>query len=251
MLTSLRTAPPSDLGDLWNQVTAVQPAPTARDLLLAAGVAASLVLLPGVWPVTRHVVTVAHEGGHAVAAVLTGRRLTGIRLHSDTSGLTVSHGRPRGPGMVLTLLAGHLGPAVLGLGCAAAVASGRALALLWGALLLLALLLVQIRNLFGLWVVLVCGFGLVAVTVWAPPAVQTTTAAVLTWFLLLAAPRTVVELARSRRRTRSRTSDADQLARLTPLPAGLWVVVLLVLTVGAAVLGASWLLPDVATAAGR
>ena len=37
-------------------------------------------------------VTIAHEGGHAVAALLTGRRLRGIRLHSDTSGLTLSAG---------------------------------------------------------------------------------------------------------------------------------------------------------------
>ena len=43
-----------------------------------------------------------HEAGHALTAVLTGRRLTGIRLHSDTSGLTLSTGRPSGPGMVAT-----------------------------------------------------------------------------------------------------------------------------------------------------
>ena len=39
-----------------------------------------------------------------------GRRLDGIRLHSDTSGLTVSRGKPTGIGMVLTAAAGYTAP---------------------------------------------------------------------------------------------------------------------------------------------
>jgi len=54
-----------------------------------------------VWRVARHVVTIAHEGGHALAALVSGRRLTGIWLQSDTSGLTLSKGRPTGLGMVI------------------------------------------------------------------------------------------------------------------------------------------------------
>ena len=42
-----------------------------------------------IWRISRNVVTIAHEGGHAMIALLTGRRLDGIRLHSDTSGVTV------------------------------------------------------------------------------------------------------------------------------------------------------------------
>lgn len=232
------------LPDLWDQVTSTQPLPPTSTVLLTAAVAAALVVVPGLWPVARHAVTVAHEAGHALAAVLTGRRLTGIRLHSDTSGLTVSRGRPRGPGMVLTLLAGYPAAALLGLGAAAVLARGYAVALLWGLLVALALLLLQIRNLFGLWVVLVGAAGVFAVTRWAAPPTQYAVALGLTWFWLLAAPRTVLELARSRRRDRSRSSDADQLARLTRVPGALWVAVFLLVTVGAAVLGAAWLLPD-------
>ena len=40
----------------------------------------------GVWRVSRNAITIAHEGGHGLIALLTGRRLDGIRLHSDTSG---------------------------------------------------------------------------------------------------------------------------------------------------------------------
>lgn len=230
--------------DLWERLTSVQPALSTPVVLATAGVAALLVLVPGLWPVARHVLTVAHEGGHAVVAVLSGRRLTGIRLHSDTSGLTLSRGRPQGLGMVLTLAAGYPGPALLGLGSAALLREHRPVLLLWLLLALLALLLVQIRNLFGLWVVLVCAAGAFAVTWWGGPTTQSAVAHTLAWFLLLGAPRTVVELGASRRGGRGRSSDADQLGRLTHVPGAAWVVVLAVVTVGAAVLGGTWLLPD-------
>jgi hypothetical protein len=80
-----------------------------------------------------------------------------------------------------------------------------------------------------------------AATEWLPPPGQAAFAAVGTWFLLLAAPRTVVELQRSRRRHRAPDSDADQLARLTRLPAPLWVGVFLLVDLAALLLGGSWL----------
>jgi len=82
--------------EVWRRALAGQPAPPPPVVLGLAVVAAVLVLAPVAWPRTRHVVTLAHEGAHGLAAVLTGRRLAGIRLHSDTSGLTVSSGRPAG-----------------------------------------------------------------------------------------------------------------------------------------------------------
>lgn len=228
--------------DVWDQVSGTQPLPPIGVVLATAAVALLLVLAPVLWPVARHVVTVAHEAGHALVALLVGRRLSGIRLHSDTSGLTVSRGRPHGPGMVLTLLAGHSGPALLGLGAAALLSQGRALAVLWAVLLLLAGMLLSIRNLFGLWVVAAFGAAVAAVTWWADPVAQSAAAYALTWFWLLAAPRTVLELARSRRR--GGTSDADQLAALTHVPAVLWVAVLLAITLAAAAGGVAMLLPE-------
>lgn len=233
------------MNDIWDRVTAVQPPPTTSVAALTAALAAALVLVPGLWPVTRHAATVAHEAGHAVVAALTGRRLTGIRLHADTSGLTLSRGRPRGPGMVLMLLAGYPGPAVLGLGAAWLVAAGRSVALLWALLVTLALMLLLVRNLFGLWVVLAGGAGVAAVSWYATPDVQTAVACTLAWFWLLAAPRTVLELAASRRRAGARTSDADQLATVTGVPAAVWVALLLLVTVAAALAGTAILLPDV------
>src|SRR3954470_8158755 len=226
----------------WDRVTAVVPALPPSVLWGSAAVAALLVLSPALWRVTRHAVTIAHEGAHGVVALAAGRRLSGIRLHSDTSGLTVSAGRPTGPGMVLTCAAGYTGPGLFGLGAAALLAAGHAVGLLWALLGLLALLLVQIRNWYGLWSVLVTGGVVFAATWWLPPHGQAAFAALATWFLLLAAPRTVLELQASRRRRGARDSDADQLARLTRLPGIFWVGLFLVVDVGALLLGARWLL---------
>lgn len=230
---------------LWDRVSATQPVPSGMTILVTAVVAVLLVVVPALWARTRHAVTLVHEGAHATAAVLTGRRLTGVRLHSDTSGLTLSVGRPSGAGMVTTVLAGYVGPGLLGVGAAALLHVGHAVGLLWLLLLALAVMLVQIRNWFGLWSVLVSGVLLVAVTWWAAPQWQVAFAYLLTWFLLVAAPRPVIELQQLRRRRRTSGSDADVLARLTHLPGLLWVGVFLAVDVAALALGA-WLLVPLA-----
>jgi hypothetical protein len=230
------------VSSLWDQVTAPSPPLSGGLLALTAALAAVLVSSRALWSRTRHSVTIAHEGAHGLAALVTGRRLAGIRLHSDTSGVTVSAGRPTGPGMVLTAAAGYTGPGLFGLGAAALLATGHAIGLLWALLLLLALLLVQIRNWYGLWSVLVTGGLIFAATWWLPADGQLAVAATATWFLLLAAPRAVVELQAVRRRRGSPDSDADQLARLTRIPALVWVGAFLLVDVGALVLGGNWLI---------
>ena len=239
----MRLTPTVDLlGRFWARVTATVPDLPTEVLLGTAGAAALLVLSPTLWRTTRHAVTIAHEGAHGLVALAAGRRLSGIRLHSDTSGLTLSAGRPTGLGMVLTCAAGYTGPGLFGLGAAALLAAGHAVGLLWALLGLLALLLVQIRNWYGLWSVLFTGGVVFAATWWLPPHGQAAFAALATWFLLLAAPRTVLELQGARRRHRAPHSDADQLAGLTRLPALLWVGAFLVMDLGALLLGGYWLL---------
>lgn len=194
------------------------------------------------WRVLRHVVTIAHEGGHAGVALITGRRLHGIRLHSDTSGVTVSSGRARGPGMVATAVAGYPAPSVLGLLVVAGIRAGAIALTLWVAAGLLLLLLVQVRNPFGAFTLVVTGAAVVGVAVRGAPPVQLVAAYLLAWSLLLAGLVAAIELQGARRGRRSRTSDADQLARLTPLPALAWVGVFLALTGGSLVGGAVLLL---------
>ena len=228
------------LAVLWDRVLGAQPAPPRLLVAVTAAVALALVLQYRPWKLARHVITIAHEGGHALVALLTGRRLAGIRLHSDTSGLTVSSGRPSGPGMVLTLLAGYVTPSLLGLAWAAVLATGRITLLLWTSLVVLALMLVMIRNAFGVVSVVVTGAAVFAVSWYASPAVQAAFAYLAVWFLLAGGVRPVFELQRLRRRGRLPDSDADQVARLTRVPALLWVGSFLVVNVLALVAG-TWL----------
>jgi hypothetical protein len=228
--------------EVWHRALSTQAAPPGWGIALTAVVAMLLVWAPGAWPITRHIVTIAHEAAHGVVALLSGRKLHGIRLHSDTSGLTVSAGRTTGPGMILTTGAGYVGPGVLGVAAAALLAHHRAVGLLWVLLILLALLLIQVRNWFGLWSVLLSAAVVFAVSWWLHPQAQSAFAYALTWFLLLAAPRPVLELQRHRRDHGSQTSDADQLARLTKVPAVVWVGFFLLVTVGSLGLGARWML---------
>lgn len=199
----------------------------------AAATALLLVAVPPLWAATRHVVTLVHEAGHAVVALATGRRLNGIRLHTDTSGLTVSSGRPRGPGMIATAGAGYLAPSALGLGALALVRAGHTAWALYAVLAVLAGMLVFIRNGWGLVVVGLSGVAAAALTYRAPESVQDFAAMTFAWVLLVAAPRTALDLWGHRRRVRSRTTDADVLARLTGVPAALWNLLFLVLTLGA------------------
>lgn len=212
-----------------------------RPLVLLAFV---LALLAVAWPVswrwTRMVVTIAHEGGHALVAVLAGRGLTGIRLHSDTSGLTVSTGARRGPGLVATFLGGYPAPSLLAIGGAVLVADDRAPLLLWIALGLLAATLLQIRNLYGVLAVLLTGGLVAAVAVWGSPRLQDGFAAALVWFLVLGGLQAVRELWRGRRRSRG-VSDADMLASLTRVPAGIWTAAFGLVST-AAVVGTAWIL---------
>jgi hypothetical protein len=231
------------LSVLWQRVTATQPAPARTVILAAAAVALVVVGARRPWGIARHAITLVHEASHGIAAVAGGRRLAGIRLHHDTSGVTLSKGRPTGPGMVTMLAAGYLGPAVIGLAAAATLASGHAVGLLWCLLVLLVLLLLQIRNLFGLWSVLATGAVVFVVSWWLPGRAQTEFAAFVTWLLLLGAPRPLLELIRTRRRRPGALmSDPDQLARITPLPAGAWLAAMLAGTAGALAGGAALLL---------
>jgi hypothetical protein len=234
------------LARLWDRVSGSQPLPPAWVIGLTGLVALVVVLNTGSWRLTGKVITIAHEGGHALVSVLSGRRLDGIRLHSDSSGVTYSRGRRHGPGLVLTAAAGYVMPSLLGAGAAWLLAARHLTAMLWLALVLLAATFLAVRNLFGAVAVLVTAGAVFAVSYYATAVVQAGFAYLAAWFLLFGGVRPVVELARGtlgRRQRWARGSDADQLARLTGAPAGLWVTLFVLVSLAALVIGAALLLP--------
>ncbi|ARQ68689.1 M50 family metallopeptidase [Streptomyces marincola] len=232
----------ADIDELWGRVTGTQPDPELWLIVAAALVALAAVAPFPVWRLSRNTITIAHEGGHGLVALLTGRRLEGIRLHSDTSGLTVSRGKPTGFGMILTAAAGYTAPSLLGLGGAALLSDGRITALLWGATALLLALLVMVRNAYGMLTVVLTGAAFLLVSWLTGPDVQAAFAYVVVWFLLLGGVRPVFELQAKRRRGEARDSDADQLARLTHVPAPMWLLLFHVVALTSLIGGGSWLL---------
>lgn len=231
------------VNQIWRRATATQPAPSPRLVGAIAVLGLVLVLYHRCWPVTRLLVTITHEGAHALAALLAGRRLSGIRLNADTSGLTVSRGRARGPGMIIMLAVGYLGPALAGLGSAAMLVAGRSIGLLWLLVALLSLMLLLIRNAYGVLVLLVAGAAVFAITWYLTPAWQSAVAYLITWVLLIAAPKPVVELIIQRRQGRDRGSDVAQLSRLTSIPGGLWAGLFLICSLAGLAVGTVVLLP--------
>ncbi|WP_369161841.1 M50 family metallopeptidase [Streptomyces sp. R02] len=230
------------LGSLWDEVSGTQPDPDLW-VVVATLVAAAAVVVPRApWRIARNAVTIAHEGGHGLVALLTGRTLTGIRLHSDTSGLTVSRGKPTGIGMILTAAAGYTAPPLLGLGGAALLGARRITLLLWLATALLLAVLVMIRNAYGAVSVLVTGSTFVLVSWLAGPQVQAAFAYAVVWFLLLGGVRPAFELQAKRARGGAGDSDADQLSRLTHVPAGMWLFLFHAVSVCSLLGGGRWLL---------
>ncbi|HVB45088.1 MAG TPA: M50 family metallopeptidase [Streptosporangiaceae bacterium] len=214
---------------------------------MSGAIALLIVLTPRAWRLARNSITIAHEGGHALASVLSGRRLDGIRLHADTSGVTYSRGRRTGPAAVLTSAAGYPAPALLGAGAAWLLAAHHVTAMLWLLLALLAATFLAIRNAYGVLAVLVTVGAVLAVSWFAAAAIQAAFGYTAAWFLLLGGVRAVIELQRHRRRSRRRgqesTSDADQLGRLTGVPGGAWVAVFALVCVAALILGTRLLIP--------
>src|SRR6266508_2909716 len=205
--------------ELLHTAFTAQPNPPLW-LVPVTGVLALLVVAyRPAWRDARNVITIVHEAGHGTVALLTGRRLR-----------------------VFTLHAGYTAPSLLGAGYAGVLALDRVTLLLWLSIALLALLLVAIRNVYGVFSILLTGGLVFAVSWFGTALVQSGFAYFMTWFLLLGGVWPVLELQRKRGRREAPDSDADQLARLTGVAGLIWVVLLGAFCLAAAVLGGRWLL---------
>lgn len=212
------------------------PQVTVAELAVVLAVATALSIPRASWKYFGLLATATHELGHAFAAVMSGQRLSGIRLRLDHSGTTTSYTR----GRLAAVWSGFWGYPVPALTGAALVISGFAgwgpAALATGTLILLASL-VFIRNFAGLLItgLAVAGGGLVVLFV--PSHFAGHVAIVLGVALLVAAVRDLAKLTdvHLRRRDKLASSDAYLLYRATAIPSGVWIALF------AAVIAASWL----------
>lgn len=220
------------IGERW----ATSDPPPLWVVALALAVIIATAAIRPLWHLTRNAITVVHEMGHVTIAWLMGRRIQGIRLHSDTSGLAITAGRPRGLGVLLTFLSGYTAPGVLGLAmvwASYAGFSGIALTVLL-AVLILAFFLV--RNVFG-FVVVIVALALTGYAFWdgAPIALTATTFVVGT-FLCIGGVRASLDLWRAHAKRDAGASDAAMAAEHSLLPAMAWVYFFIAFTSACAIL---------------
>jgi Peptidase M50B-like len=202
-------SPAPSLSTVLDRIGQTQaPLPASTAVLLGVAVLAVLAV-PALWLVAQHVDTMAHEGAHALVGSGMGRRIGGVLVNIDGDGLT------RVPGGVLIGVVGYLGPSAFGLVAAKLISAGHSVAMLWLTLLLLGMLLVMIRNLFGAVAVATFGIVVYAIARYASIQTETVTAYLITWFLLLSGLRTVIQHGPG-------AGDAGILAGLTRVPRALW-----------------------------
>jgi hypothetical protein len=169
------------------------------------------------WRWTRYGVTAVHESGHAVVALLMGRKVTAIHLRPDTSGATVHYGSKGRVRRVLTAAGGYPAPGLVGLGGAWLVAH-REPRLWLVALLALAVanVVLWIRNLFG-FVVMAGWLGALGwLSLRGSAGVDALAGAAAVWYLVLGGLRGAWEVPPA-----PAPSDAVDIGRLLHLPGGL------------------------------
>jgi hypothetical protein len=183
----------------------------------------------GIWRVMRHIGVIAHEGAHAVAGWSTGHKVGGVTLNSDATGATLIAGTA-GLSTVITGFAGYVGPSLFGLGAAVLLAHHQVEAVLAVTGIFLFIMLLLVRNSFGVFSVLVIG-SLIVLLLWRGSLeLQTIAAYALSWFLLLSGVRFVLM-------DGSGAADAGSLRKVTHIPRIVWATLWLVGTVAALWIG--------------
>jgi hypothetical protein len=220
------------LNDVLNRIGATQPPlPAPTSVMLGVG-ALVAVILPATWSIARHWDVMAHEGSHAFFGAVFGMKVDYVHLNKDATGLTMLRGEKR---RFIPTFIGYLGSSVCGLGAAKLISIGHSVAVLWIALVLLAVLLLLVRTLFGIASIVLSGVLVYAIARYAGVGSEVITAYAIAWLLLLAGPRTVFVYWAD-------AGDAANLAQMTRLGKPLWPLLWLAGGVAAVVLGGSMLI---------
>ena len=227
--------------ELWNKVLdafsrAEPPLVTPVEVLLAVVVAGALSVPGRSWRYFGLLATATHEMGHAVAAIVSGQRLSGIRLGLDHSGATTTYSRSR-LASAWSCFWGYPVPAIVGATFVWCGFNGWGPAAITGGGLALAASLLFLRNLTGILITITAIAGTLFLIVVVPPAFVGHVAVILGLALMVAAVRDLIKLANVhiRRRDRLASSDAYLLWRATAVPSAVWIVLFAALVAG------SWL----------
>jgi len=225
--------PASSFGTTLSRIAETQAHLSAAGSVLVGLLALAAVCLHAVWLITRHVNTIAHEGAHAIAGSAVGRRIQFATFKANGDGATKPSGGTL-PGEVTIGVVGYLGPSLFGLGAAKLIEVGHSVAVLWLTLLLLALLLFVVRKAFSYVAVLATGVVVFLIAGFGSVGAETVAAYLVAWFLLLSGVRVVLE-------DNLKAGDAQNLASMTHIWRGFWVLLWLAGSIAAVAIGGSLL----------
>jgi Peptidase M50B-like len=212
-------------------VLAPLPGGTAALIGLAALV---VVMVPFLWPLARHVNVMAHEGAHALAAVLLGFVLEAVILKRETGETNFQAARGAILRLILVGFVGYLGPSLFGLGAAKLIETGRVVTVLWLAITLLVLLFFTLARSLGMISVPVAIVLLILVTRNAHAWLEEVVVYGLTWLLLLDGMRVAIAHG-------AEASDAVILRGRTHIHPRFWSLLWIAGTVLAVIIGGKWL----------
>lgn len=178
-----------------------------------------------------HPATVLHEAGHALVARVLGRRVVGIRVHRDSSGLTTTTGRPAGFRGLLIVLAGYPAPAGAALGLVWAWRTGWSGAGISGLILVFGVVLLLSRSWFGAALTALLLASAVGM-VWAPPWAREAACLAAAGLLAAGALRGLQQAWRVWFQHEAHSgSDAQQASDITMVPQLIWLVLFTVVVV--------------------
>jgi hypothetical protein len=185
-----------------------------------------LVLVAFTGVLADSLVTVAHEGGHMLTDLLTGRgvkRFTLDEKEDRVNGATYPVDEGGWLSQVIVAFFGYPAPPLVGLGGAYVIADGNSWGVLWIGIVLLAAALLVAEGTTALVATGAAVGGVIWAVIAGSPSVQAAVAVGLVWLLLIGGLRQVI--------VDRGGGDGSNLKKLTWVPVVVWFGVFLIIAV--------------------
>jgi hypothetical protein len=202
------------------RATAVYPA-ASMGLVIGTGLVAFFIAT-AFWAVSQHASTLAHEGGHALAATILGVSVHRLVVMSNGDGLTTRADASKNANILIGL-SGYTGPSVFGLVGAILLNTGRVASMLWLSLFFLALAMIVCHSWFTAGIILATGGLIYLIVSNGNSGLQQFFGYTWVWFLLVAGLRDVMQLAPIKRNATGPGGDSIKLREATKVPTQVFV----------------------------